>query len=264
MSWKGQSSIEYLTTYGWMVVAVGVAGAALYPNVNIGCDTQIENDFRSGGIALEQAGVDQQGSFKVVLDSDTRQEILIESASIEGNNQMIEVVQPRILDPGADLIYPIGNVEKTGSCQEYKMNFSFEKGPLAGQTKTINVKGSLNLIESFLSLIRSEGDRVQTIEIETSVTPTNDTLCIGERCKRTIGEIPGEEDQYVNESGDEMEGTLFANNVENTCYGEECEINKTEGQGFVNTSDAVVKGTLNMTELKPLQTLCLGKNEECA
>lgn len=251
MSWKGQSSIEYLASYGWMVVAVGVAGAAMYPTVDMGCDVQIDENLRTGGITVEQAGITENGSFEVVLDSDTRQEIVVESIELESDEDSFRVVNPQTISPGGEKIYPIGQVERTGSCQDYNVNIRFDKGPLEGQETQLRIRGSMNLVRSFASFLLETGDSIPEIEINTSVQPTNDTICIGAGCASTTGESSGEEN-YVNFSGDEMTGTLETYEIRSACYGVKCDTRQGDTEGYLTTEDGQVNGTLNVTEIKPV------------
>lgn len=251
MSRLGQSSIEYLTTYGWMIVAASLAGAALYPTLSFGCDIQIDENTRTGGIAVEQAGITGNGSFQVILDSDTREEVLIESLLLEKDDERIQVVSPQTISPGGEITYPVGQVEKTGSCQDYNVQVNFDKGPLKDQKLNLNIRGSMNLVESFASLLQITGDTISDIEISASVKPTNETLCIGTVCDTTTGTaVQG--DEYVNYSGDEMTGTLQTGAIEAGCYGKNCTTTFGSEGGYVNTEDGKMGGTLNVTEIKPL------------
>lgn len=247
----GQSSIEYLTTYGWMVLAASLAAGTTYPTLQRGCDVQLQNDITNTDLNVDQAGVTENGSFEIVLDSNTQQDILVESVKLANDDESLEIVNPAALDPGGTIVYPVGEVKKTGSCQEYTMDIIFNKGPLQGQHLNLAVKGSLNLIESFASLIRIPGDSVSTLEIDTSVHPSNDTLCIGHNCAETQGD-PNGSNEYVDYKGDEMTGYLKANEIDTQCFGKKCPTSLGKQDGYADTRDGEVNGTLNMTELKPL------------
>lgn len=247
----GQSSIEYVTTYGWMVLAVSMAGAALYPTVNTGCSIQFDDTASTGDITIEQAGVTENGSFQTVLNSQTDEEILIESLRLQGPTGNLEVVQPQTLAPGADLVYEVGEVERTGTCQDYTINVQFDKGPLKDQQVSLGLKGSLNLVESFVSLLKITGDTVPEIDVGASIQPSDEVMCIGSGCTETTG-TEVEDNEYVNYSGDEMTGTLRTSNVESTCIGKECPVTSINNTGYVSTEDPQVGGTLNVTEIMPL------------
>jgi hypothetical protein len=234
-----------------MVLAVSLAGASLYPAVNTGCAVQLGDAASTGDISIEQAGVTENGSFQTVLNSQTDQEILVESLQLQGPTDSLEVVQPETLAPGADLVYEVGQVERTGSCQDYTINVDFDKGPLKDQQVSLDLRGSLNLVESFASLIRITGDSVSQIDVLASIHPSEDTLCIGSDCTESEGtEVEG--DEYVNYSGDEMTGTLRTSDVDSTCLGNECPVTSGDRSGYVSTEDAELTGTLNVTEIMPL------------
>jgi len=251
MSMLGQSSIEYLTTYGWMVLAVSIAGAALYPTVDMGCNIQIDGNTRTADIKVEQAGVTSDGRFEVVLDSGSRQEIIVESLEMKGSSDELKVVQPQKISPGGEIVYPVGQVERTSSCQEYTINVKFDKGPLKNQNIQLGLEGSLNLVETFTSLLEITGDSIEVIEVKASIQPTEETICIGSQCSETEGPL-NEENQYVNYSGDEMTGTLETNNIDSKCIGKNCSTTQLDETGYVNTEDAQVGGTLNVTEIMPV------------
>jgi hypothetical protein len=223
----------------------------MYPALDMGCDVQIDENLRAGGLAVEQAGITENGSFEVVLDSDTRQEIVVESMELESDDDSFRVVNPQTVDPGGEKIYPIGQVERTGSCQDYNVNIRFDKGPLEGQETQLRIRGSMNLVKSFASFLLETGDSIPEIEINASVKPTNDTICIGAGCSSTTGERTGGEN-YVNYSGDEMTGTLETYEIKTTCYGVKCKTTKGEVDGYLTTEDGQMNGTLNVTEIKPV------------
>lgn len=249
----GQSSVEYVTTYGWMVVAVSLAGASLYPALDRGCQVQISDSAAAGDIAVEQAGVTENGSFQAVLDSQTDEEILIESLELKGSDDGFEVVRPQVLAPGSEIVFDVGEVERTGSCQDYRINVQFDKGPLKDQQVSLDLRGSLNLVESFASLIKITGDSVSEIDVKASIHPSEEVMCIGSGCTETTG-TEVEADEYVNYSGDEMTGTLRTSDIESTCMGKNCPVTKGTQTGYTNTEDSRVEGTLNATEIMPLSS----------
>jgi hypothetical protein len=234
-----------------MVIAVSLAGAALYPTINTGCSIQFDDAASTGDISIEQAGITENGSFQAVLNSETDQEILIESIKLQGPSDSLDVVQPQTLAPGADLVYEIGQVERTGSCQDYTINIQFDKGPLKDQQISLGLRGSLNLVESFASLIKITGDSISQIDILTSIHPSGETMCIGEGCMDTKGS-PNESNEFVTVSGDEMTGTLRTSEVDSTCIGNECPVSSNDRSGYVSTEYGEVNGTLNVTEIMPL------------
>lgn len=247
----GQSSVEYLATYGWMAVAVTVAGAALYPTLNTGCNTEISNDIVAGGLSIEQVGTDTNGTLKVVFDSNTDEELQIEAIEMRGQDDQLTVVQPKMVPPGGNLAYDIGTVRKTTGCDNFRTTITFDKGPLQNQKKVLNIIGPYDLVDRFLSLVRTKGDTIESIKVDTSIKPTNNSMCFGLGCNRTEGEPAEEPEKYLNYSGDTMRGTLRVDRVKTYCFGEGCESRDTGLKGYVNSNNSFMSGTLNITEIMP-------------
>jgi flagellin-like protein len=67
---------------------------------------------------------------------------------------------------------------------------------------------------------------IESVSADTiNITDFNDNLCIGNGCENKKGQKTGlDTDIYVNESGDEMNGTLNIDNINSTdiCIGSEC------------------------------------------
>ncbi|WP_153550055.1 hypothetical protein [Candidatus Nanohalobium constans] len=247
----GQSGVEYLATYGWMAVAVTVAGAALYPSLNTGCNVQLDGDIRTGGLAIEQVGADKNGTLKVIFDSDTREKLQVESIRLEGSEDSLTVVQPREISPGGEIAYKIGDVERTSGCDTFDAEITFDKGPLQSQKKQIEISAPYELVKRFLSLIRTRGDSIEHLEVDASVKPTNETICVGLGCGITEGGNATEPEKYLNYSGDSMRGTLRTNRFDSVCYGVKCEEKGGDIEGYVNSNESFMAGTLRLTELMP-------------
>lgn len=140
---KGQAAIEYLTTYGWMILVVGLAMTALYPQVEPECKVEVREDFRSSGLLLEKAELNKTGDFHVVLDSNADENITIKNVSISGNNQFTYKDEEKTIDPGSEIIYQVGEAERDGQCRTYELNLSFDRGLLENQTKKTEIDGAL-------------------------------------------------------------------------------------------------------------------------
>jgi hypothetical protein len=63
---KGQSAIEYLTTYGWMLLAVSAAASVTYTQIGTSCPFEIEGVSSSSGLSVEQLGAKEGEDIKMV------------------------------------------------------------------------------------------------------------------------------------------------------------------------------------------------------
>mgnify|MGYP006914316714 CR=1 FL=1 len=63
---KGQSAIEYLMTYGWMLLVVAIVGGAIFATVQGQCQ-QATSGFSGTDIRVDDFGVDADGNLQMQL-----------------------------------------------------------------------------------------------------------------------------------------------------------------------------------------------------
>ena len=251
---KGQSAIEYLTTYGWMLLVVTIVGSSVYAMVNSGCNLEVSSG-RGTGLTVADSGVTGGNTFSVLFRNSESSIIEIESVELGGRssdeNQGISV--------GEEGNYDVAEVESTGSCQEYTMSVVYDSGTLNGLEKTFTVTAPFELAEIIVEKLLAGGDAIEEIKTRETVLPTNNsTMCFGEDCGTTdSGNLSGTE-KYINISGDSMQGTLETDSMEANCYGDLCNTTKTGDLGYVSSQNNTMNGTLNLTEAKPISNMCLG------
>jgi hypothetical protein len=66
---KGQSAIEYLMTYGWMLLVVAIVGGAIFSTVRGQCITGVTGIGPQEDLMVENHGVDQSGNLQMTLRS---------------------------------------------------------------------------------------------------------------------------------------------------------------------------------------------------
>jgi len=96
---KGQSAIEYLMTYGWMLLVVAIVGGAIFATVQGQC-TQNTSGFTGADLQIDNFGVDgndqlqmeirNAGSDSLTLDPDQDDTLLIdtEEVSLDGADEI--------------------------------------------------------------------------------------------------------------------------------------------------------------------------------
>lgn len=248
---KGQSSVEYLVTYGWMVVAVSAASIVFLPTTpDRGCSTEIETNFPEG-VKIENIGVENNETLLVVLKNTASRSIDVNSVWMDGPRERLSVTEVQKLGPGEETTYRLGTVNQTENCNEFETEVSYEKGPLERQEKATSIRAGYKLVQSFLKPLKTKGDSAEYIKLQSTVRPANETICIGSKCPTEFGESKPAPEKYVNYSGDTMRGTLNTSEINADCYGVNCPDIETESPGFLNRNKTFMEGTLNVTQLKP-------------
>jgi len=79
---KGQSAIEYLMTYGWMLLVVAIVGGAIFATVQGQC-TQSTSGFSGGDVLVESFGLDSNGNLQMEVRNGGANTLDIESVTVE-------------------------------------------------------------------------------------------------------------------------------------------------------------------------------------
>lgn len=83
---KGQSAIEYLTTYGWMLLVVAIVGGTIFSVIQ-GQGIQEVTGFSSGGIAVEQSGITPDNNLDLVMRNVEPEEITISRITVSNGQR---------------------------------------------------------------------------------------------------------------------------------------------------------------------------------
>lgn len=121
---KAQSAIEYLTTYGWMLITVSVVSGVAYSSIGSAC-VESSSGFTGQSVQVQDFGLTTGGELAVALenrrsDNIEIQEIILENSSI--------TVTDGDLDPGEVSSVTITGFEEASSCNslDIQMVYSIE------------------------------------------------------------------------------------------------------------------------------------------
>jgi len=252
---KGQSSIEYLVTYGWMLIAVATVSGVVYPTLNTGCSPGTTG-FSSTDVSITDEGIIDGDRFAVVVKNNRFEDITINRTTLRTNDQNITRSRDVEIKPGERSPYELVSVQDndTSRCVEADVTMQYDVGPLGGQTIQGTATIPAKLLEAFIS---AGGGELVSVQINSSVMPSassSDVICIGSDCpdrrERT--------DDPVLREGDTMNGSLYTNEVSFECMGDGCTEKTGSLSGQLSPNQTNMDGTLRVTELKPLSSLCLG------
>jgi len=93
MMFKGQSSIEYLSTYGWMLVVLAIATGIFYTNYvpEEQCSNRVASDM-PGDLAITDLATDPQGDLALLIRNEGARSATIQeiTASVGSNTTTLE------------------------------------------------------------------------------------------------------------------------------------------------------------------------------
>ena len=252
---EGQSAIEYLTTYGWMLLAVSAAASVTYTQIGTSCPFEIEGVSSSSGLSVEQLGAREGEDIKMVVESQTFEKIKINSISLESQYSDAEILPPVVIEGGESAVLDMGKVQTAETCETLDATVNYDKGPIQGQSHTVKLNGPMALNATIELYLKKIGDTISTLEvINSSVRPANlsEGMCIGGNCPNTDAEASQVSTEEVLFEGDEMLGTLRLETIQAKCYGANCPISTGNSSDFVQKGQGEINGTINVTEIKPV------------
>lgn len=260
---KGQTAIEYLITYGWMLVAVGIGGGVAYSTVQPNCQAEITG-FQSNQLSVNDQAITQEDLFAIVLESRASDRITVNNVKLETENTTVKRTREVVIDQSQSQLYEIVEVERDDtSCIQADFTINYDLGPLADQKASGSAQIPASLVQAIENFLSVGGGEIEALKVNSSIKTSQfaegDNICIGSDCTaiRTSNDNPIERD------GDTMEGTLETNNLEMECIGSGCATETGTATGEVSNINNSMDGTLNVTEIRPITSICIGDLSSC-
>jgi len=84
---KAQSAIEYLTTYGWMLIAASIVSGVVYTQIGAVC-VDSASGFQSSSVGVNNFGLTADGpELALELENERANIIKIESINVTGEEE---------------------------------------------------------------------------------------------------------------------------------------------------------------------------------
>lgn len=128
----GQSSIEYITTYGWMLVAVSVAAGTTYSFVDFSCQRSTSG-FYSESITVENFGVTSNDTLVVSVNNDDYNNLSITGLNLSSEDSQRFRNASTDIDPGDSEAVGLPGYQLSEGCYEYDVTMIYDRGPLEDQ-----------------------------------------------------------------------------------------------------------------------------------
>lgn len=131
---KGQSSIEYLTTYGWMLLAVSVAAGTTFSAVDRACQ-KASYGFYSDSMNMETFAINRNGTVLFNLRNNVYAPIEIENISMQGEDGVYRSRATSTTIPvGEEAAVGLPGYEQFNGCNTFDVSITYNRGPLKSQT----------------------------------------------------------------------------------------------------------------------------------
>lgn len=144
---KGQSAIEYLMTYGWMLLVVAIVGGAIFATVQGQC-TQSTSGFTGGDVIVENFGLDSQGDIQMSVRNGGADTLNVTGAKLVNPDGANLTLASSSVDIGVGNSQSIelqstDGMESSDGCNNFDLEFTYEMGELTDQQSSGTLTDSI-------------------------------------------------------------------------------------------------------------------------
>ncbi len=141
----GQSAIEYLMTYGWMLLVVAIVGGAVFSVVQSESIESVSG-FTGEDVVVENFGLSQSGSLDFVLRNGGAEEIEINSVEVlDEEGDQAYVYPSESLAVGGSSSVSVPNVVESSGSNSLDLRVSYDMDGLTDLSVEGSVSGSIGI-----------------------------------------------------------------------------------------------------------------------
>lgn len=140
---KAQSAIEYLVTYGWMLIAVSIAGGAVYSTASSEC-VDSTSGFTGTSVQITNFAT-SASSNNISLQAENRRSetVDIERIEFEYGNDSRQLDTTKQLMPFEASSVEIPGFQRSDSCNSIDVEIVYDLGPLQDQRVSGSITASI-------------------------------------------------------------------------------------------------------------------------
>ncbi|RCU47018.1 hypothetical protein DU504_06690 [Haloplanus salinus] len=144
---KGQSAIEYLMTYGWMLLVVAIVGGAVFSLVQ-SQGIEASSGFTGGDVAVENFGLSQEGKLDMLLRNTAADPLEVKEVTLsQGGEEFTTGIDEEIDVGDSSPVSSLGAVESSES-NSIDVEIVYDAGGLENLTVEGTVSGNLDVTMS--------------------------------------------------------------------------------------------------------------------
>ncbi|MFB6190815.1 MAG: hypothetical protein ABEJ64_00125 [Candidatus Nanohaloarchaea archaeon] len=138
---KGQSAIEYLMTYGWMLLVVAIVGGAIFATVQGQCSKQ--NGLASTPVAIAEFGATDTG-LNLQIKNNKREQVTLNAVNItsDGTSIASQTGIGTTLRAGDTTSVSFPAITSSDACTSYDVEIEYTAGVAQQVSGTIKDKMS--------------------------------------------------------------------------------------------------------------------------
>jgi len=129
---KGQSAIEYLTTYGWMLLAVSVAAGTTFGTLQDSC-TRNSAFVNTDTVGIDQFGLTNDGYLSLAVQNNEYERVEVKGLEIDAEYMDRSKNTSVTVEPGEISEVSMPGFSTSGTCRDISVKFIYDRGPLEDQ-----------------------------------------------------------------------------------------------------------------------------------
>ena len=138
---KGQSAIEYLMTYGWMLLVVAIVGGAIFVTVQGQC-VQDATGFTGESVAVESLEVTDD-SLQLEVSNQQAEQINLTEIEVDGQYSEFELGDGQMLNTGDSEVFTTDQIASSDSCNDYDVQLTFDREGFEDATSSGSISGNM-------------------------------------------------------------------------------------------------------------------------
>ena len=141
---KGQSAIEYLMTYGWMLLVLAVVGGAIFSFTG---DQSVESasGFSGDDVQVDDFGLNTGGGLDLVLRNSASQEVVVNSVNVSDGGDWSSWSGVREIGVGNTDSVVLANVSESSGSNSLDVEVDYDVGGLTGLESSGVVTGGFEV-----------------------------------------------------------------------------------------------------------------------
>lgn len=144
---KGQSAIEYLMTYGWMLLVVAVVGGAIFSIVQ-SQSVESVSGFTGGDIVIDDFGLTGDGDLELLLRNTAFESVEVNSVNVSDGDGFTEFVGGERIPVGETRILSVSNVSGGDGSSNLDVKVNYDIGGLSNMKVSGTLSGNFEITES--------------------------------------------------------------------------------------------------------------------
>ena len=152
---KGQSAIEYLTTYGWMLLVIAIVGGAIFTTVQSSSGISQTTGFTGEDVQISNFGLDSDDNLSMEIRAASTDQVVIDNITISGLNSSeqpdsthTDSFSDNVVAAGETKQFEISNTSTADTSNQFDIEIVYDTGELEDVSTSGTLTGNLYINNS--------------------------------------------------------------------------------------------------------------------